>query len=81
MFRRVVMRFRVLVPALSLGGCAEGIDGLAASVIALAGLFVALLFIVPPVQDYLARREHHRRMTDRSWLPEDAKRRRRGRKA
>ena len=66
-----------LILSLPLGGCADGIDGVAAGVVALAGLFVALLLIVPPVQDYLARREHHRRMTDRSWLPEDAKRRRR----
>ena len=60
---------------LPLAGCAEGAEGVALGLVGLAGLFVLLLFAVPPVMDYLRHREHHDRMVNRRpWSDEAAER-------
>ncbi len=51
--------------ALPLGGCAEGVDGVAAILVGLAMLFVLALFVVPAVRDVYERRVHHDRMHNR----------------
>jgi hypothetical protein len=50
---------------LPLGGCAEGIEGIALGFVGLAGLFVFLLFTLPPAFRYLDRRQHRERMRNR----------------
>jgi len=53
------------VIALPLGGCAEGIDNVAAVLVGLAMLFVLALFVVPAVRDIYERRAYHNRMHNR----------------
>lgn len=56
----------------------------ATGIIGLTGLFVAALFVVPRLQEYLSRREHHERMYHRRPFSADEpprpRPRRRGRK-
>ena len=48
-----------------LGGCSDGVEGIALGLVGLAVLFVVLLFTAPPVMDYLRRREHRDQMVNR----------------
>ena len=60
--------------------CAEGFEGIALGLVGLAALFVILLFAVPPVMDYLRRREHRDLMVNRRpWSDKAASRKRQGR--
>lgn len=82
MSRSTAKASRSAALALPLGGCAEGMEGLAAGLVGLAGLFVLLLFTVPPIMRYLDRREHRDRMRNRRpWSPEQAERRAKRREA
>jgi hypothetical protein len=67
---------------LPLAGCAaDGVETLAAGLVGLAGLFVVLLFALPPVLAYLDRRGHRERMRNRRpWSEKAAERRARRRR-
>ena len=64
-----------------LGGCADGVEGIALGLVGLAALFVVLLFALPPVMDYLRRRQHRDLMVNRRpWSDKAAPRKRSGRR-
>ena len=78
----VAIKVKRAAPMLSmpLGGCAEGVEGIALGLVGLAALFVILLFAVPPVMDHLRRREHRDLMVNRRpWSDTVAPRKRSGR--
>lgn len=59
-----------------LAGCAEGVEGVAMGLVGLAGLFVFLLFALPPVMRYIDRRQYLDRMRNRRpWSEEVAEKR------
>jgi hypothetical protein len=64
--------------SLPLAGCeAETIEFAALGGVAMIVLLVGFILIAPPLQGWLARREHHKLMYERRpWSPEDAGRKR-----